>query len=728
MEPIQQALEGVVERFIYKNEQTGYAVGVLQIKNNASAIITGFMSTINPGEHVSLMGTWINHAKFGRQFDVKQCVAKAPETITGLKKYLGSGLIKGIGPVYAEKLVDCFGLNVLEVIDKTPERLQDVPGIGAKRHDQIMKAWVDQKHIASVMVFLQEKGVSTAYAVKIYKKWGHESLAFLKENPYRLAEEVWGIGFKTADKIAQNLGFERHSLKRIKAGILFFLHDITTQGHLYNELQEVKTKVCELLEIEFEEQEVSLRTALHELHTADKIKVITHETEHLLALSVNYSVEKSVAKKLKALVSFERAHQIDSTEVYARLRHDEQTSATSLHEDQQRAVLAAFQEKVVIITGGPGTGKTTVVKNLLALLDEYKLSYQLAAPTGRAAKRMFESTHKPAVTIHRLLEFDASTMRFVHDETNALKTDFLIVDEASMIDIFLAHALLKAVSLKTHLILIGDVDQLPSVGAGNFLRDLIASSLCTTVHLTHIFRQAQDSLIIVNAHRVNQGEFPTTMSTEGQKDFVYIKEENPENLLEHVHKVFKKILPFYHIKSDDAIVLVPMNRGIVGTQALNHHLQNFLNSGTQGQLEYHGTLFKCGDRVMQIRNNYDKLVFNGDIGCIEEIQHEDKTMTVSFFERIVLYEFDELSELMLAYAVTIHKSQGSEYPAVIIPLFMQHFMLLQRNLLYTAITRAKRLCILIGQPKAIAMAVKNNKSVTRKTLLKEFLTTELACR
>lgn len=719
-------ITGTVERIIFHNSENGYIVFVIsheQAQQQTTAC--GHALPIRPGEQVELTGTWATHPKFGRQFHIDHCTVTLPITVVGLKKYLSSGLIKGIGPAYADKLIEQFGDQVLTVIDKHPERLKQISGIGPKRIESILEAWKSQKAISNIMVFLQEKGISPAYASKIYKHYGAHAIAVIQENPYRLADDIWGIGFKIADTIAHNLGIASNSPKRIKAGILFALSTHIGYGHLYATVTAIKETTCKLLGLA-PTDEVLLKNALHELYNEDKIKVISYHEEHYLALTLHYHTEKGIAQNLLRLLDYP-IREFPINDIYQTLRND--TSDIVLTEDQQRGILSCLQHKVTVITGGPGTGKTTLIKKLLTVLDKQRCTYRLAAPTGRAAKRITESTGHAAVTLHRLLEFDPSNMQFTKTEHNALQLDFLIVDEASMIDLFLASALIKALPLQAQVVFIGDVDQLPSVGAGNILYDLIASSKITCIRLNTIFRQAQDSLIITNAHRINQGLFPVSYLPDSRKDFLFIKENEPALVNNHLHTIVTQWLGQKKFTSSDMIVLVPMNRGIVGTYKINHDLQQIINPAPDDNaIVYAGTTFKHGDRVMQVRNNYEKFVFNGDIGFITAINQPEQTITITYADRPLVYEISELDEIVLAYAISIHKSQGSEYPVVIVPLFMQHFTLLQRNLVYTAITRAKKWCIFIGQPKALAIAIKNTKGSARTTFLSQFLTTDLSCR
>lgn len=723
-------LKGVVDRFLFQStDDSGFAVLIIKTHARDPITVRGHLPNIQAGQEVHLEGSWVFHPKFGKQFEAIKSITSLPTSVTGLKKYLGSGMIKGIGPAYAEKLVDYFGASILEIIELQPERLEEVPGIGAKRVERIIQSWRDQKEISNIMVFLQDKEISATYAIKIYKQYGQQSIARLRENPYRLAEDIWGIGFKTADTIAYKMGIEKNAPERIRAGIIFAITSALDNGNLYIELESLRTKTCELLELEIEAIRHVIKNALHALHEQGKIKVITHSNTHFVTLSQYYFSEKGVAHRIENLLSKPSQLSCNIEEIYTKLRVSDESAPIALNDDQQRGIMACLQNKITIITGGPGTGKTTLIRKLLETLDSQKLTYKLAAPTGRAAKRMMEGTGRHALTIHRLLEFDFATMAFTHNEQNALAVDFLIIDEASMIDIFLAHAILRAVPAYGHIVFIGDIDQLPSVGAGNFLRDLIASKRAVCIRLAQIFRQAQNSLIVVNAHKVNNGEFPVTFLPEAKRDFIIIKEDDPSQVPNHLKAIFNGTLQKYGIPAEHAMVTVPMNRGLVGTQNINHILQGMLNpDDTKPAVTRAGTTYREGDRVMQIRNNYDKNVFNGDIGIIERIDlGEDKLIHVNYDERIIVYELDELDELVLAYAISIHKSQGSEFPVIILPLFTQHFALLQRNLVYTAITRAKKLCIMIGQSKALAMALRNNKSQERITFLQEFLTSDLAC-
>lgn len=719
-----EIIHGTVEKFLFQNNENGFSIFILLAKSN-QITVKGYLPSIQAGQEVQLKGTWIFHAKFGKQFEAKECITTLPTSVVGLKKYLGSGLIKGIGKAYAEKLVNYFGADILKIIDENPDRLIEVEGIGQKRIEKIISAWKDQKEIANLMVFLQSKGISPTIAAKIYKHYRQESIAILTENPYRLADELWGIGFKTADEIALKLGFEKHSPQRIASAILFTINNASAQGHLYVELQDLKDKTAKIIELETENKNDLLKNALHDLYGKDKIKLISENNVHYITLISFYYAEQSVCNKIKILLNYISKHKFDINSIYNNLRNNI-PGEIYLNENQQKGVISCLQNKVTIITGGPGTGKTTLIKKLLNLLDKEKINYKLAAPTGRAAKRIIEGTGKYASTIHRLLEFDASTMKFIHNETNALKLDFLIVDEASMIDIFMMNSILKALPNNAHLILIGDIDQLPSVGPGNVLKDFISSQIIPYVRLTEIFRQAQDSLIIVNAHRINKGEFPVSNLPDCRRDFVFIKEDNQEEVNNHLKRILFIELKKRNISIDNTTILTPMNRGIIGTHALNNSLQELINPDKNiNHITYAGISYKINDKVMQIRNNYDKQVYNGDIGIIKEIDHENKTLIINYDDKYdVEYEFDELNEIVLAYAISIHKSQGSEYDAVIVPIFIQHFMLLQRNLIYTALTRAKKLCIFIGQVRALAIALNNTKGTERLTFLKKFLTTQ----
>jgi len=716
---------GVIQRFVFQNHETGFGILILKTKDKLPVTVTGSFVNVHEGQEIYLKGVWNFNQKFGKQFKTTSYYSKLPNNTAGLKKYLASGLIKGIGKTYAEKIVDHFKEETLTIIDKMPHKLIQVEGIGQKRVEMITKSWADQKYIAEIMIFLQDKGVTTTYATKIYKKYKNNSIALITEDPYRLVYDIWGMGFKTTDMIAQKLGFEGSSVKRVKAGILFNLNEASKQGHLYQELSQVKSTTFNLLDLNADMHAPQMKSALHELHNEEKVKLITYKNQHFLATATFYFSEKSLATKTKALLDYESERVFNTKDLYDALQEHQHIN---LNEDQQKGVLAAFQNKISVITGGPGTGKTTLIKALLSLLEREKLRYKLAAPTGRAAKKMMEGTGRQATTIHRLLEVDPANMQFKHNDQHALEIDFLIIDEASMIDVFLALAIVKAVPLPAHIIFIGDVHQLPSVGPGNFLHDIIKSNKVHTTTLSHIFRQAQNSMIVVNAYNINQGKMPSTNLPDCKKDFYFIKEENPENVMGYIKKILVETLPKYKILTNKAIVLSPMNKGAVGTQQLNYNLQELLNPVQKLSLTHSGTTFKLHDRVMQVRNNYDKKVFNGDIGTIQTIDPEEKILSIAFDYTNAIYSFDELSELTLAYALTIHKSQGSEYDAVIIPIFMQHFTLLQRNLLYTAITRAKKLCFFIGQPKAIAMAVKNNKTTERLSFLAPFLTEDISCR
>ncbi|MEW6382031.1 MAG: ATP-dependent RecD-like DNA helicase [bacterium] len=718
-------IKGQIERITYINEENRYTVAKLSMPGKRDLVtILGNFPSLCPGEMVKLLGEWANHPKFGPQFKVVKYETIIPATVHGIEKYLGSGLIKGIGPMMAKRIVAKFGVETLDVIENQIGRLSDVPGIGQGRQEMIRKAWAEQKEIRQVMIFLQDQGVSTTYAAKIYKHYGNDSISVVKNNPYRLAADIFGIGFLTADRIAEKVGIPKDSPLRAEAGILYVLNEMSDDGHVYYPYEPLVEKCREMLDISRD----GIVQALAAITLQKKIIIEDlnsdlenfHENNKAVYLARFHTCERGIASRLQSLMKMPKY--LRPLDIGKAIQWVQGQLGITLAEKQAQAVRTAVEEKVMILTGGPGTGKTTIVKAIIRIYEKLGREIMLAAPTGRAAKRLAETTDREAKTIHRLLEFQPKSGSFKKNEETPLKTDVLIVDEVSMIDTVLMYHLLKAVPLSATLILVGDIHQLPSVGAGNVLKDLIDSGSLKVVELNEIFRQARESLIVVNAHLINQGQMPETrQAPEGELlDFYFVQDEEPEKILSCILGLVRERIPkrFGFDPVSEVQVLTPMHKGILGSANLNAELQRELNSSRK-ELARGGRIFKLNDKVMQIRNNYDKEVFNGDIGRICGLDLENQEVRVNFDGREVVYDFLDLDELILAYAVSVHKSQGSEYPAVIMPLVTQHYMLLQRNLLYTAVTRAKKLAVLIGTPKALAIAVKNNRVLKRYTRLAE---------
>lgn len=718
-------LQGTVERITYVNEETQYVVARLDVPGSRDlATIVGNLPSLTPGETLRLQGTWTHHKKYGDQFHVDQYETVAPATLTGVQRYLGSGLIKGIGPVFAKRLVDAFGLDTLRVIEEEPDRLRTVEGIGPLRLKRITTAWAEQKEIREVMLFLQGHGVSSTYAVKIFKAYGQAAIATVKANPYRLAQDIYGIGFKTADGIARNLGVPPDSPLRAQAGIIHVLQALSDEGHVYAPEADLLREAETTLEI----PRPLLADAMADL--ARKGLVVAEELPgggRAIYLTPLHVAEEQVARRLADLLRAPRLPvRID---VEKALVWVEGVTGLQLAPQQREAIRMALTHKALVITGGPGTGKTTILRCIVQILEKKGVRIHLASPTGRAAKRMAEATGHEALTIHRLLEWSPAAAGFQRNAHRPLETDLVIVDEASMIDVVLMNGLLRAVPLMATLVLVGDADQLPSVGPGTVLRDILESGRVPSVRLTEVFRQAEQSRIVLNAHRVNRGEFPdlSRPAGGGDSDFHFLPEEEPERLQQLIVELASRRLPA-RLRFDpveDIQVLTPMHRGVIGAAQLNAALQAALNPARAGAVEVmrSGRIFRVGDRVMQVRNNYDKEVYNGDIGRIARIDLEEQEVVVRVDGRPVTYDFSELDELMLAYAATVHKSQGSEYPAVILPMHTTHYPMLQRNLLYTALTRAKRLLVLVGMKKALAIAIRNDATLRRCSRLADRLVT-----
>lgn len=703
-------LRCVVERITYQNAENGYSVMKVKVKGYDDHVtLVGNLLEVPAGSVLLCEGEWRVGKRYGQQFQCETWEEVMPATAYGIEKYLGSGLVKGIGPKFAKLIVGHFGTDTIEVIETDIERLYEVPGIGKKRVEKIRESWEKQKDIKNVMLFLQGFGVSTAYAAKIYRQYGKESIDKVKENPYRLADDIWGIGFKTADGIARKMGYEMNDERRLRSGLIYTLNQLADEGHCYAEEQQLIATAKQMLEAD----EECIRTAMtHSIETEDLMLDGT-----AIYLPPFYYAECGTANRLNTLVHTKEEGSIFTTRFdLGKLQRE---TGIEYDEVQVEAIRQAIASKVMVLTGGPGTGKTTTTKAIIAALQSAGMRILLAAPTGRAAKRMNEATGMEAKTIHRLLEYNPQDGYKRNDE-NPLEGDALIVDECSMIDIILMNNLTKALPTTMRLVLVGDIDQLPSVGAGNVLRDIIDSGVIPVVRLTRIFRQAQSSRIVMSAHAINRGCFPD-ISNGQHTDFFFMKQEEPEKVAETIVSLVRDRLPkAYRQPTANIQVLTPMQRGVVGAANLNMALQQALNHNTAA-LVRGGYTFKEGDRVMQLRNNYDKDIYNGDLGYVRSVDMEERTLTVDFDGQMVEYEASELDELTLAYATTIHKSQGSEYPIVVMPVLMTHYVMLQRNLIYTGITRAKKICVLVGQTKALAYAIHNMKVLKRNTRLKERL-------
>ncbi|MEM7479920.1 MAG: ATP-dependent RecD-like DNA helicase [Acidobacteriota bacterium] len=718
MDSAPSQLEGVLEKVVYSNPENAWSVVRLSLDPGGEATAVGNLLGVQVGENLRLEGSWIQDPKFGRQFQVTSYLTLTPSTLAGIEKYLGSGLVPGIGKVMAKRLVAHFGLKTLDVIENKPERLTEVPGIGRTRVQRIRETWVEQREIKDLMIFLQSHDVATHHAIKIYKTYGGEAMGIVREDPYRLSAEVWGIGFKSADRIAASLGLPPDSPQRARAGLLHQLATAADQGHVYLPRKRLLDGGIDLLDV----PESNLVAALAELESTGEAVVEERPVDEAAAyLKALHVAETGVAERLRVLLK--TPPRDTAINVEKALQWFAGRERIDLAPQQREAIRRGLTEKALVITGGPGTGKTTLVRGIVKVLAAKRQRILLAAPTGRAAKRLSEATGMEATTVHRMLEFNPQTRGFERGPENPLAADLLIVDEASMLDIHLAHSIVKALPDRGRLVLVGDVDQLPSVGPGKVLADLIACGRIEVVRLTEIFRQAEQSLIVVNAHRVNAGEMPLLKPPRAESaakaaDFFFIERKEPEELIATIAYLVSQRIPqsFGVDPVEEVQVLTPMNRGPLGTENLNNALRAQLNpSGVE--VSRAGRIFRVGDKVMQIRNNYDLGVFNGDLGRVLAIDEENQKVAVSFDGQAVQHEFSTLDELAPAYACSIHKSQGSEYPCVVLPLTTGHWVMLRRNLLYTALTRAKKLAILVGDPRALAVAVKNADLKDRFSLL-----------
>ena len=711
-------IAGHVERVTFHNAENGFCVLRVKVRGRRELeSVVGHTASVSAGEWINATGEWINDRNYGRQFRASVLETATPNTRSGIEKYLGSGMVRGVGPVYARKLVEAFGEDVFDIIDREPDRLGEIPGIGPWRTERITAAWAEQKSIREIMVFLHGHGVGTARAVRIYRTYGERAVQVMSENPYQLVKDIRGIGFKTGDAIAMKLGFEKTAMIRVRAGISFALTRALQEGHCGLPRGELLHFASELLEVPEDLVEQALAAEVSEnTLVADEV-----ERTECIFLSGLHRAEAGIARELTARIHGRPPW--PSIDADKAIPWVEKRTGMSLAESQRKAVRMALREKAMVITGGPGVGKTTIVNAILKILAVKKIRMLLCAPTGRAAKQMSEVSGRAAKTIHRLLEIDPRSGGFRRDAENPLECDLLVVDEMSMVDVPLAHALLRAVPPHAALLLVGDVDQLPSVGPGRVLADMIGSQFLPVIQLTEVFRQAAQSQIIVNAHEINRGVMIDLRRPEGDSDFYFVEADHPDTAAERVLDLVSSRIPrrFSLDAVRDIQVLCPMNRGAAGAISLNLKLQAALNPSTGVKVERFGWTFAPGDKVMQVENDYDKGVYNGDIGFVRGVDEGLGEIGVEFDGNLITYSFGELDSLVPAYATTIHKSQGSEYPAIVIPILSQHYVMLQRNLLYTGVTRARRLAVLVGQKKAVAMAIRNAAARKRWTKLGEWL-------